>query len=563
MATVIGVIDSTDHDSEPDIAYTKGSAVPHKPGWEQLSTKTLSTQELTPPQKMEIAIAELKVRHDDATRKYLKTKDPRIIKDLLRYESSFYEVGRQLQQANVETADLRLISEAFKAMVEIYEHSININNQDQLNSDAERQCAIASTLDYIPEDVLQAMVRSPKDDEGSAVRSSLEQLARISELDDSTIFRPIARAYGVKSSKDLSAIYPPGSEVKNKALEYLRNSPIGLIYEDIRVALEPAPTQGDRIVAANNFSREYLEGLGVGKDLADKAAYAMRGRITIPVGGFDKSHREVVDDRIVDELLSFSEIVQTLGIENIHMLAEKAGIINFNNFTTDQLMTTLGLINGDQKTIDRLRDGDCTVMFFDGTEDWNGSFRRVGKTTLHGSTGKQVVFELSSMAEDAEELSKKVQLLEKYRVKASTLVISAHGRPGTIRIGDGFLSYRHMPDTPLAIPIAQSPTIQRLLERLKPSVATGKATIILDSCSQASTNTARKVSTGMVLARNAGLKQPVNVYASPVPTAMIRSYFPPQLLYDGSDATKFSVGTKGGLPQKEIVSGIPLDESFR
>jgi hypothetical protein len=545
---------------KPELLANKPeSPIASRGGWDVLEVS--DALEPSASQRIEEAVAKLTVQHNRATQKYIDTKNTDEITALYCLKR---EVLTSMREADIETVDLSLMSEAFKAVRRFDNHVANIPDPYWLNGEEEIQGALGA----IPADILQAMVRSPKDSEGGAVRYALKELVRSVKKESGTIpfsaLHVITRAYGIESSDSFAAMYPQDAQAKNEILEFMRDNPIFLILKDLQVEMEQASTQDEEMAIAKNFSREYLAGLGMNDEFVDRAVHAMRGRISIqsrPESGV----RDIVSSlSVTEELVGFSEQVQALGIEGVRALAEEAGIVNFSNFTLDQLQTTLGLIQGDQKVIDRLRDGDCAVMVLDGTEDWNGAFRGVGKL-FSGDAGKVVVFELSSMADDAEELSKRVSLLEDNGVKASTLVIGGHGRPGGIHIGDGYLGYRSGPDLPGVVSVAQSVTMKRLFGRLKPSTETGRASIIIKSCSQASSETAKKVSTAMRMAREAGRKGdvPVSVYAAEVPTYMKRINTLAMQYGEGVSAVKLSVDDNAGLPTRSRVSQIPLDAAFR
>lgn len=553
-SAVMGAIDAVHHDT-PNVVYQEGSAVAHnQPGWEQFdkSMEVPVVAERTPSQRMEEAVAELIAQHNAATHRYATTKDPSALDNL---SLSRLNVLGEIRTAEIETIDLSLVSEAFKAIQRIDHHSHEtVEHHDQ---SYQRQLTMG-LLDTVPEDVLQAMVRSPKDSEGGAVRYTLNELARHAEKGDLVVARTIVRAYGIESWDSFSAMHPPGTKMDNEALQFVRDHPVFLIARAVENETEHASTEEEKMAIVKNFSKEHLMALGLSSELVDKAIHAMRGRITIPDGV--QSDARIVDEwYVAKELASFTERVQALGLEKVQILAEKAGIVNFGNFTIDQLETTLGLIQGDQNVIDRLREGDCSLLVFDGTEDWNGSFGSAGKE-FEGAGGRVIAFEVSSMAEDAEELGTRIALLEANGVKVSTLVLGGHGVPGLVGMGDGALAYRRIPEDPSIIPVAQSDTFKRLFKRLKPSRETGRASIIIRSCSQAQPGI-KGVSTAMRIAREAGRHVPVDTYAADTVTTMRRSS-ESSMTYAHGDAVKFSVDN-AGLPKRSRVSEIPLDGAFR
>lgn len=337
VSAVMGVVDTVNHDA-PDVTYQEGSAVAHnRPGWEQFdkTADVSDTSERTPSQRMEEAVAELIAQHNAATHQYATTKDPSALDNL---SLSRLNVLSEIRTAEIETVDLSLVSEAFKAIQRIDHHSHEIvEHHDQ---SYQRQLTMG-LLDTVPEDVLQAMVRSPKDSEGGAVRYTLNELARHAEKGDLVVARTIVRAYGIESWDSFSAMHPPGTKMDNEALQFVRDHPVFLIARAVENGTEHVSTEEEKMAIVKNFSKEHLTALGLSSELVDKAIHAMRGRITIPDGV--QSDARIIDEwYVAKELASFTERVQALGLENVQILAEKAGIVNFGNFTIDQLETTLG-----------------------------------------------------------------------------------------------------------------------------------------------------------------------------------------------------------------------------
>jgi hypothetical protein len=495
--------------------------------------------------------------------------------DLIDPEAS--EINRQINEAleTADTSDLGGISEAMKAQY-AYERHQNLlfakeygeENTSQMQALLRRRAE--RMIGSLQPQTLGAMLSSSKDSEGGFVRHELREIIAAIDTNQQEYMLQqtvdtITKAYGYESVVDFFAKTSRKEATGSDILDSLRKHEeymIHAIVERDLGSLEGAELR----VAARNTTVEYLTSTGINQGVADKLAYAMRGRIAGRNDQGETDPNVVSTFQLTDELFKISGKLKELGPDALNTLAEKAGIINFSTIPTEQLQTTVGVINGDRDVIARLQGGDSSVIVRDATEDWNGAFRLMAGT-LSGGNGANLIFEISSMGDDAAELSRYVALLEEHDIRPSTVTIGGHGSPGAIHIGDGSFTYRPVPRDQARLygestPVTKSTTLKRLFARMQPSRNDGTAHIILHSCSQASVETGRKVSTGIRVAREAGkvIEGPVAVYASPVPTNIERTKSGDIRFYDG-DAIVFEVDGKKQL-RKRTVAAFPLDQAF-
>ncbi len=111
-------------------------------------------------------------------------------------------------------------------------------------------------------------------------------------------------------------------------------------------------------------------------------------------------------------------------------LREHAGIINFDYYSSEQLELTAAALGGHPDTIRHLQAGDTTVVFTDAQGDYNGALSTVGENyATHGN--RTLVFEINEPGDLQKYMLKLVDL----GIKPSTIVLAAHGLPGSLNFG--------------------------------------------------------------------------------------------------------------------------------
>ena len=165
---------------------------------------------------------------------------------------------------------------------------------------------------------------------------------------------------------------------------------------------------------------------GLSDRVVDDLMFASYSRVT------DKDTRLLDADRLAMMLERTQDSVATLGRKSIETLHHEAGITNIDHFSREQLLQMWRLVTGDKETIDHLKRGDVTVAFMDGWGDYNGAVGHLPHL-FQSKSNRTLFFEI----ERPRDIYKYMLLLRKYGIKPSTMVIGAHGKPGSMLFGGG------------------------------------------------------------------------------------------------------------------------------
>jgi cell fate (sporulation/competence/biofilm development) regulator YlbF (YheA/YmcA/DUF963 family) len=157
---------------------------------------------------------------------------------------------------------------------------------------------------------------------------------------------------------------------------------------------------------------EYATGLS--EDEAKK--YAFHSNSTVPDEEFSK-------------ILSYFE---TFGKDRILNLTEKTGIISLGSYTQDQLETMLEYAEKPQDLSEKLKDRDVCVMFINRLGDHNAVLYNIAQRFDNNNNGNYLFFEVS----EPMDIYRSISSLNKDNINPSTLVIGAHGSPGSFTIGN-------------------------------------------------------------------------------------------------------------------------------
>lgn len=166
----------------------------------------------------------------------------------------------------------------------------------------------------------------------------------------------------------------------------------------------------------------------VPEEISSKFMYASRSRLK----GRDENDNPTYLDtaRIKERLNIFYNLVYARGIDEINEAHEKFGIVNFDNYFPEDIDSLIKLSRGDSKHIKNLQEGDVTVIFMDGDGDHNGAFNSLGNK-YRKPQGRTLIFEVHSPGE----FYRRMTQLKKHEVKPSTMVMAAHGTPGSTWFG--------------------------------------------------------------------------------------------------------------------------------
>jgi hypothetical protein len=174
--------------------------------------------------------------------------------------------------------------------------------------------------------------------------------------------------------------------------------------------------------AKRDWGEKFLETVvGLPRELRDDLLFASDLRIEA------KGTKTVDDLKLLDLLSKTADNVQTLGLENTTLLHAEAGITNFDYYASDQLELMANVVKGDEATIERLQEGDVTVVFVDATGDHNGALK--SKSKLYATkSGRTLFFEIN----EPDDYGRSTTLLQQRSIRPATVVFSAHGDPGAI-----------------------------------------------------------------------------------------------------------------------------------
>lgn len=168
--------------------------------------------------------------------------------------------------------------------------------------------------------------------------------------------------------------------------------------------------------------------MGVPDEMSSKFMYSSRSRLK----GRDANDIPTYLDtaRIKERLNIYYNLVFARGIEEIKEVHEKFGIVNFDNYFPEDIDSLIKLSRGDSEYIKNLQEGDVTVIFMDGDGDHNGAFNSLG-TKYRKPRGRSLIFEIHSPGD----FYRRMALMKKHAVKPSTMVMAAHGTPGSTWFG--------------------------------------------------------------------------------------------------------------------------------
>jgi len=297
-----------------------------------------------------------------------------------------------------------------------------------------------------------------------------------------------------------------------------------------------------------------------------------------------------------DMLINTETAVRDTSPETLQLAHDKAGILNLDRYTPEQLERTVKLLQGDPELISHLQAGDVIVVFTDAVGDHNGAFNNIAKT-YETPSGRTLFFEVRKRAE----LNRYRVLLQKAGVRPSTVVFAAHGKPDTGMSygGAGFsVNVRSDKEQSKDLELLHLEALPRLVDEWMQDSrgiddneqAKGRRRILLHSCSQA----ARRQlvvrtdkdgqtrfdaeSTAEVLTRNAHHPR-LDVYASDVPFGTQRTSHGMKLFKfqndDGTgtldkptEATRLAMDSEGRMMELrtrtiELRKGAPHEETTR
>lgn len=222
---------------------------------------------------------------------------------------------------------------------------------------------------------------------------------------------------------------------------------------------------------------------------ATEMVVAMRGRCSHPVSDGVSAERRLVPNLLQAEALRIKAAIEEVGIQKVMELRETCGIVNIAELSLQQLDRMARFVDSDGALLEELRQKEVCVILRDATHDWNGGYRGMNKT-YETTDGATLIFEVSTLMDEGNQVASFVDILDKAKIRPSVLVVAGHGRAGAVFMGTSRKAL--IPVVPrLSPPQAEKryvtfaeTRLDTLIGNMKPD-RDGNCSIIYKSCSQA------------------------------------------------------------------------------
>lgn len=226
--------------------------------------------------------------------------------------------------------------------------------------------------------------------------------------------------------------------------------------------------------------------------------------------------------------------VAIIGVNNLERLHKKFGFIHLDYYSESNLRHSINILDAYEKRpeadldyIEDLRSKDVMVVFVDGYNDYNEAFKNIDDL-YRSYDDSTLFFEISKSGSD---FYRVMVMLNKLGIKPSTVVLAAHGSPGSMNFGTTQITSNSQVWqaglTSKKVSIDQT-NIKRLVsEYMQPSREIdgpyeGKMRLILDSCNGDAPFAEDIYSTAESFAKTIG-SQNLEIYASMSSMSTIRS----------------------------------------
>lgn len=322
--------------------------------------------------------------------------------------------------------------------------------------------------------------------EGNGFKHVVDVLCADEVMLDLSAPELLRKVYGLEDQLELKQA---GEHSSDPNVEQAIVSPVFLQnvvtdYADRRRPKQSDESYDKKLLAEEDkhFTQRFLQ-LGVGLPEADckDFAIASKGRIT------DQDTKQLAWGDLSNALLATAEHAQNLGTDTLIELREKTGIINFDIYEHDQLLRMSRLIHGDPELIHDLKQGDVTVVFTDAMGDHNGGLQGVPKQ-FENPSKRTLYFEVTKEAD----FYAYMKLLGGHNIKPSTMVVSAHGKPGSMVIGTDQQKFviSNIDARPYPSILYRKGALNRLVNEFmqdsrgidEPEETIGRRRVVLDGC---------------------------------------------------------------------------------
>lgn len=313
-----------------------------------------------------------------------------------------------------------------------------------------------------------------------------------------------------------------------------------------RIDEDPNATPLQKMVAYRQVERYFFkEALGLSPQLSRMIRFAIDSRtraedkdgkiipLSSPDGGVDMEKWKTT-------MQAMTNAANRIGAGNLERMHERAGLVNFDRYTIDQLhrmhLFTLDAPRDQAEHDERaalfakLRNKDVRLVLSDAYGDHNGALDNLG-ATLETDNETALFFEVRK----PEDVYRHLALVRHMGVLPASIVFAAHGGIGLIKVGEGKGAFTVVGESdPQKKPkkndrpeyALKDLRIDRIFrDFMQVSRATGEREIILLSCLQANTGApnAPVTPTAVRLAEASHPDDNVVVYAADTPTNLAKT----------------------------------------
>jgi hypothetical protein len=284
---------------------------------------------------------------------------------------------------------------------------------------------LLTKLPAVPTETLRALYNAPPE-----LSKGLHTIMRNAEDDHEKYFvlKRLAEIYKVPDVLDL---YKPETEAsKDSILTHFRQQSGGEVVPLIAFSRHESAwgeTPEARSSAKRDWADRYLERVvQLPQASRDDLLFASHSRVS------DTDTGLVTDSKMRQMLAKVATTTERLGVKTVEDLHLKAGIVNLDYFSAEQLQLTKDVLDGVPEVIERLKEHDVIVSMADGRGDYNGALSN--SAAVYGTKDERtLVFEINQPSDFYRHLLR----LEKSGIKPSTIVAGAHGAIGFMDFGKG------------------------------------------------------------------------------------------------------------------------------
>lgn len=183
-------------------------------------------------------------------------------------------------------------------------------------------------------------------------------------------------------------------------------------------------------------------------------------------------------------MAAIAESTKDLSTKDLQDLYDATNIVNFDRYSSEQLQRVLKAFQGDPETIKHLKGGDVAFTMVDAFGDYNGALS-VG--TLFDPDERTIFTEVNGPVAFYRPM---VDFYKATGIKPSTLVIGAHGAPGSLDFSHEGFNLGVWNDVGLNATIPQyaafGTSFAKFMRKYtQPDSKTGERQVIMAACSQA------------------------------------------------------------------------------